>query len=99
MTALYFGYLGLIFGLAGLSVLLNRHNMIILLISFEILYLCGTLLLIFSAGQSTGVLELVWILYILTVVGAEACIGLALLSAYYRVAKELSLNTLTLTKL
>jgi NADH:ubiquinone oxidoreductase subunit K len=38
-------------------------------------------------------------MYIITTAGAEACIGLAIISIYYSGAKELSLNTLTLLKL
>jgi NADH:ubiquinone oxidoreductase subunit K len=38
-------------------------------------------------------------MYIITIVGAEACIGLAIVSLYYSVSKEMSLNSLTLTKL
>jgi len=82
-----------------LSVLANRHNIIILLLSFELIYLSSTLVLAYSSYESGNLLGLFLIMYVITIVGAEACIGLAIVSLYYSVSKEMSLNSLTLTKL
>jgi len=88
-----------IFFTGVLSVLSNRHNIIILLLSFELIYLSSTLILAYSSYESGNLLGLFLIMYVITIVGAEACIGLAIVSLYYSVSKEMSLNSLTLTKL
>jgi len=95
----YFLIVFLIFvtGIAG--VLLNRHNIIILLLSFEILYLCSTLVFVFYAYESGNLLGLFYIIYIITIIGAEACISLAIVSFYYNVAKELNINELSWIKI
>ena len=98
-TYFYFFITFAVFFIGITSVLLNRHNIIIILLSFELIYLSSTLVLAYSSFESGNILGLFFIMYIITVAGAEACIGLAIVSLYYSVSKELSLNTLTLTKL
>jgi len=99
MSYIYFSYTFSIFFLGITSVLLNRHNIIIVLLSYEIIYLSSTLVFAYSSFESGNLLGLYFILYVITIVGAEACIGLALITLYYTISKELSLNSLTLTKL
>lgn len=81
------------------NILFNRHNIIIILLCFEILYLCSTLIFAFISYKTGLLFGLVFIMYIITTAGAEACIGLAIISIYYSGTKELSLNTLTILKL
>lgn len=99
MPLTYFLFVLIIFLIGVTSLLLNRHNIIIVLLSYEILYLSSLLVFAYSSYESGNSLGLFFILYIITIVGAEACTGLALIALYYTVAKELSLNSLTLTKL
>lgn len=69
-------------GIAG--IILNRKNIIIILMSVELMLLAVNINLIaFSAflGDLTGQ---VFSLFILTVAAAEAAIGLAILVSYYR---------------
>ena len=89
----------LIFIIGMVGVVLNRHNIIILLLSFEVMYLSSTLMFAFYSYESGSILGLVYILFVLTNVGAEACIGLAIVSFYYSISKEINLNELSLTKL
>ena len=70
------------FGIAG--IILNRKNIIVILMSVELILLSVNLnFLAFSAslGDLTGQ---VFALFVLTVAAAEAAIGLAILVVYFR---------------
>jgi NADH-ubiquinone oxidoreductase chain 4L len=76
-----------------LGFILNRKNIILLIISLEIMLLAITLLFLISSfsfddniGQTFGI-------YIITVAGAESVIGLSILIAYYRLKGSISLRT------
>ncbi len=69
-------------GIAGIIV--NRKNIIVILMSIELILLAVNINLIaFSAflGDLTGQ---IYALFVLTVAAAEAAIGLAILVAYFR---------------
>ena len=82
-----------------LGILLNRHNIIILLLSYEIVYLCSNLVFSLYSYQTGNLLGLFYILFVITIVGAEACISLAIVSFYFNVAREINLTELCWTKL
>jgi NADH-quinone oxidoreductase subunit K len=89
----------IIFFLGILGVTINRHNIIIVLLSFELIYLSSNLIFAFTSFFTGDLLGLFYVLYSITIVGAEACIGLAVILLYYSINSQLSLNTLNLTKL
>jgi NADH-quinone oxidoreductase subunit K len=95
----FFVLIFIIFLLGLMGILLNRHNIIILLLSFEIMYLCSTLVFSLYSYQTESSLGLFYIIFIITVVGAEACISLAIVSFYFNIAKEINLTELCWTKL
>ena len=83
-------------GIAG--VILNRKNIIVILMSVELMLLSVNLNLIaFSAflGDLTGQ---VFSLFILTVAAAEAAIGLAILVTYYRNRGSISVEDIDMMK-
>ena len=84
------------FGLIG--VVLNRHNVIILLLYFEIMYLCASLIFIFFSFFSGNILGIFYFIFSLAIVGAEACVSLSILSHYFNTTKEINLTELDLTK-
>lgn len=76
-------------GILGFS--LNRKNIILLIISIEMMLLAVTLLVLISSfsfndniGQNFGI-------FIITVAAAESAIGLGLLVAFYRLKGSISL--------
>jgi NADH-quinone oxidoreductase subunit K len=96
---IFFMFIFLIFSLGVLGILLNRHNIIIILLSFEIVYLCSNLVFSLYSYQTGNLLGLYYIIFIITVVGAEACISLAVVSFYFKRAKDMNLTELCWTKL
>jgi NADH-quinone oxidoreductase subunit K len=83
-------------GMAG--IILNRKNIIVVLMSVELILLSVNINLVaFSAflGDLTGQ---VFALFILTVAAAEAAIGLAILVAYYRNRGSIAVDDINLMK-
>ncbi len=74
----------LLFGLGMAGIILNRKNMIVLLMSIELILLSvNTNFVAFShfIGNATGQ---IFVFFVLTVAAAEAAIGLAILVVLYR---------------
>jgi NADH-quinone oxidoreductase subunit K len=69
-------------GVAG--IILNRKNIIVILMSVELILLAVNINLVAFSGYLHDLTGQVFSLFILTVAAAEAAIGLAILVAYYR---------------
>lgn len=67
------------------GILLNRYNILLILISLEVVFLGLNLNFLLFSTFCNDMLGQIISLFILTVVGAESAIGLAILIAYYRV--------------
>ncbi|KAI9693503.1 MAG: NADH dehydrogenase subunit 4L [Candelaria pacifica] len=77
--------LSLILFLIGiLGFVLNRKNIILMLISIEIMLLAVTLIVIISSFTFDDILGQTYSIYIIAIAGAESAIGLGLVVAYYR---------------
>ena len=85
--------LSLVLFLIGiLGFVLNRKNIILMLISIEIMLLAVTLLVIISSFSFDDILGQTYSVYIIAIAGAESAIGLGLLVAYYRLRGTISLS-------
>ncbi len=83
-------------GIAG--IILNRKNIIVVLMSVELILLAVNINLVaFSAflGDLTGQ---VFALFILTVAASEAAIGLAILVTYYRNRGSIAVEDINMMK-
>ena len=77
--------LSLILFLIGiLGFVLNRKNIILMLISIEIMLLAITFLILISSLSFDDILGQTYAIYIIAIAGAESAIGLGILVAYYR---------------
>lgn len=70
------------FGMAG--IVLNRRNLIVLLMSIELILLAVNTNLVAFSHYLQDVGGEIFVFFILTVAAAEAAIGLALLVLFYR---------------
>jgi len=85
--------LSLVLFLIGiLGFVLNRKNIILMLISIEIMLLAVTLLVIISSFSFDDILVQTYSVYIIAIAGAESAIGLGILVAYYRLRGSISLR-------
>lgn len=67
-----------------LGFILNRKNIILILISIEIILLAVTLLIILSSFSFDDILGQTYGIYVIAIAGAESAIGLGILVAFYR---------------
>lgn len=86
--------LSLILFLIGiLGFILNRKNIILMIIAIEIMLLSVTLLvLIMSYGFDDNIGQ-TFSIFIISIAGAESVIGLSILVAYYRLRGTISLRS------
>ncbi len=85
--------LSLVLFLIGiLGFILNRKNIILILISIEIMLLAVTLLVIISSFSFDDIIGQTYSVYIIAIAGAESAIGLGILVAYYRLRGNISLT-------
>lgn len=85
--------LSLVLFLIGiLGFVLNRKNIILMLISIEIMLLAVTLLVIISSFSFDDIMGQTYSVYIIAIAGAESAIGLGILVAYYRLRGSISLR-------
>ena len=74
----------IIFFLGVIGIFLNRKNVIIILMSIELILLAVNINLVSFSIFSQDLTGQIFTMFILTVAAAEAAIGLAIIVAYYR---------------
>jgi NADH-ubiquinone oxidoreductase chain 4L len=74
----------ILFWIGVLGFVLNRKNIILMLISIEIMLLAITFLILISSFSYDDILGQTYAIYIISVAGAESAIGLGILVAFYR---------------
>ena len=76
-----------------LGFILNRKNIILMIIAIEIMLLAVTLLILISSFSFDDGLGQTFSIFIIAIAGAESVIGLSILVAYYRLRGNISLRT------
>ena len=85
--------LSLILFLIGiLGFVLNRKNIILMLISIEIMLLAVTFMILISSLNFEDIIGQVYAIYIITIAGAESAIGLGILIAFYSLRGSISID-------
>jgi NADH-ubiquinone oxidoreductase chain 4L len=85
--------LSLILFLIGiLGFVLNRRNIILMLISIEIMLLSVTFIILINSLGFDDIIGQTFAIYIITVAGAESAIGLGILLAYYRLRGSIEIE-------
>jgi NADH-quinone oxidoreductase subunit K len=82
----------LLFLIGVLGIVLNRKNVLILLMSLELMLLSVNVNFVIFSVYLDDLLGQMFALFILTVAGAESAIGLAILVAYYKVRKSIAIE-------
>ena len=84
-TAFFLGFLGLI---------LNRKNILITIMSLEIMLLAGNLNFIIFSIYLDNIIGQIFVLFVLTVAATESALGLAILMAHYRLKNNIKLSSI-----
>ena len=80
----YLTVAAIIFTLGVFGIFLNRKNVIIILMSIELLLLAVNINLVAFSVHLQDLVGQVFAMFVLTVAAAEAAIGLAILVVYFR---------------
>jgi NADH-ubiquinone oxidoreductase chain 4L len=75
-----------------LGFVLNRKNIILMLISIEIMLLSITFLILISSINIDDIIGQTYAIYIIIVAGAESAIGLGILVAFYRLRGSIAIE-------
>jgi len=77
----------ILFVLGALGFIFNRNNLILMIISIEIILLAVSVMALIFSWQFNDILAEVFALYVIAVAGAESAIGLAIMIAYFKIRK------------
>jgi NADH-ubiquinone oxidoreductase chain 4L len=82
----------ILFLIGILGFVLNRKNIILMIIAIEIMLLAVTLLILIVSYDYNDSIGQTYSIYIISIAGAESVIGLSILVAYYRLRGTISLR-------
>ena len=88
----------ILFTLGIVGIFLNRKNVIVILMSIELILLAVNLNLIAFSACLGDIVGQVFALLVLTVAAAEAAIGLAILVVFYRNRGSIAVEDINLMK-
>ncbi|MEX0923776.1 MAG: NADH-quinone oxidoreductase subunit NuoK [Rhodovibrionaceae bacterium] len=88
----------ILFTLGIFGVFLNRKNVIIILMSVELILLAVNINLVAFSAHLGDLVGQIFTLLILTVAAAEAAIGLAIIVVYYRNRGSIEVEDISLMK-
>jgi NADH-ubiquinone oxidoreductase chain 4L len=80
-----------LFFIGILGFILNRKNIILMIISIEIMLLAITLFILLNSFEFNDNSGQIFSIYVISIAGAESVIGLSILVAYYRLRGSISL--------
>jgi NADH-quinone oxidoreductase subunit K len=88
----------ILFTLGILGIFLNRKNVIIIMMSIELILLAVNINLIAFSAFLGDIVGQIYALIVLTVAAAEAAIGLAILVVFYRNRGSIAVEDINLMK-
>nr|WJJ70023.1 NADH dehydrogenase subunit 4L [Physonectae sp.] len=88
----------IIFILSIIGIILNRTNIILILICIEIMLLSISLNFILHSLILKTILGQIYSLYIITVAAVESAIGLSIMISFYKLKGSISIRFLNLLK-
>ena len=80
----YLAVSAVLFALGAFGIFLNRKNVIIILMSVELMLLAVNINLVAFSAELSDLVGQVFAMFVLTVAAAEAAVGLAILVIFFR---------------
>ncbi len=94
----YLTVAAILFAIGVFGIIVNRKNVIVMLMSVELMLLAVNLNLVAFSSRLGDLMGQIFTMLILTVAAAEAAIGLAILVAYYRNRRSISVDDINSLK-
>lgn len=83
-----------LFLIGVLGLVLNRKNILITIMSIELMLLAINLNFVIFSIYLNDIAGYIFVLFILTIAAAESAIGLAILTVYYRLKDTIRMDTI-----
>ena len=87
-----------LFLIGTLGLVLNRRNILITIMSIEIMLLAVNLNFIIFSIYLDDIIGYIFVLFILTIAATESAIGLAILSIYYKLKQTIQMDKIKAVK-
>jgi NADH-quinone oxidoreductase subunit K len=94
----YLSVAAILFTLGIFGIFLNRKNVIIILMSIELILLAVNINLVAFSTHIGDIVGQIYALFVLTVAAAEAAIGLAILVVYFRNRGSIAVEDVNMMK-
>ena len=94
----YLTVAAILFALGLFGIFLNRKNVIVILMSIELMLLAVTINLVAFSAELNDLVGQIFALFVLTVAAAETAIGLAVLVVYFRNRGSIAVEDVNLMK-
>ena len=94
----YLTVAAVVFTLGIFGIFLNRKNVIVILMSVELMLLAANINLVAFSARLGDLVGQVFAMFVLTVAAAEAAIGLAILVVYFRNRGSIAVEDINLMK-
>ena len=94
----YLGVAAILFTLGIFGIFLNRRNVIVILMSIELMLLAVNINLVAFSAFNGDLAGQAFAMFILTVAAAEAAIGLAILVVYFRNRGSIAVEDVSMMK-
>ena len=94
----YLSVAAILFTLGILCIFLNRKNVIVILMSIELILLAVNLNLVAFSAHLGDLVGQVFALFVLTVAAAESAIGLAILVVFFRNRGTIAVDDINMMK-
>lgn len=94
----YLSVSAILFALGVFGIFLNRRNVIVILMSIELMLLSVTINMVAFSAFLNDLTGQVFSMFILTVAAAEAAIGLAILVVYFRNRGSIEVEDINMMK-
>ena len=94
----YLTVAAVLFVICIFGLFLNRKNIIILLMSIELMLLSVNINLVAFSSFMNDLVGLIFTLFVLTVAAAEAAIGLAILVSFFRIRGTIAVEDVNVMK-
>lgn len=88
----------LLFGLSLLGIIINKSNIILLLICIEMMLLSISLNFLVITLNLSNAIGLVIFVFIITVAAVESAIGLSIMISFYKIKGSISIRFLNVLK-
>lgn len=94
----YLALAAILFTIGIFGIFLNRKNLIVILMSIELMLLAVNLNLVAFAAHLNDLVGQIFALFVLTVAAGEAAIGLAIVVVYFRNRGSIAVEDINLMK-